>query len=160
VISRWLYWALNGEPVRSHRFLSELDVAPVVEPESSWTDTLLHTRTSPGYQLLATWLRDFTGWARTALPMLLLACTTLGCDLSRKLAEPLSSWKKVPERAVPLALALGLFAALAASPRRYEVREKTLPDCLGDLVLFLAGCGPHKMRRVRARRVPYPPDTG
>lgn len=152
VISRWLHLALDGEPIRCRKLFEELGIAPEPEPEpgQSWTDTLLHHRTLPGYQLLATWLTDFTARAQTMLPMLLFACVTLGCDLKSKIAEPLSTWNRVPTRAIPLALCLGFYGALRGE-------EKNLVQSLPELVIFLSELGPHKVRRVGARRGRYPP---
>lgn len=152
MMAGWLLLALNGEPVRSRSFFEEFDLAPTATRES-WSDLLNSVRTYPGYQLLFSWLRDFSNRALAAVPFLMTACILLGCDLKTRVAVPLASWTRVPERAFPLALALVLFAALRDT-------GETLAEALPDLVIFLTEPPPQGLRREPGRGSRYPPTQG
>lgn len=149
LIGRWLVLALEGQPVRSRQFFTEIGQA-TPESEESWSDFLNAQRTFPGYQLLAVWLRDYSRRARAALPLLMTACILVGVDLRAKVAEPLARWTAVPEPAFPLALALAMFVALRG-------HGEPLERAMDDLVIFLS-TQQHEMRRAVGRRGRYPPD--
>lgn len=149
LIGRWLVLALQGQPVRSRQFFTEIGQANP-NPGESWSDFLEAQRTFPGYQLLADWLRQFSRRAREAVPLLMTACILVGVDLRTKVAEPLARWTRVPESAFPLALALAMFVALRG-------RDEPLEQAMDDLVVFLCD-QQHKMRRAVGRRGRYPPN--
>jgi hypothetical protein len=163
VVADWLWLALQGEPCRSRRFyeeqglLAELaepadpQTAEPLDPLLSWTDEV-DTRNRPLRpcpSLLNRWLRASVVASRAWLPLLVTACVAVGCDLRHRLGVGLEALTAVPERAYPLALALGCLAWLRGEP---EIR-----GVLGGLLELLGRSPPasHSLQRAQFPASPY-----
>lgn len=144
----WLWAYLWGISSRNLRFLKKRALeCPPAWPDTSWSDQLEEQPSRPSHRLLCRWSRRFSALAAVAIPALLHGFILQGCDLRIDLAKWLRPMHFVPARAGGLAIALGLWRALAASWST-SPNSVSLKKSLSSLVDYLLLPSSHSLVQV------------